>query len=524
MPIPVIVGVTGHRDLRESSIPALRRLVRGELEKIKSLCPYSELIMLSSLAAGADSLCAEEALKLGYRLVCPLPVEPDVYRLDFSKEEAERFDALLASAEKVFIAPQYESAEENRSYRFRQDGIYLAEHCHVLLALWDGSPAKQGGCGTAEAVDFTLNRSYKNDEIRLSPSYGSVIHVLTPRESKRQDFEPSVKLLESEQGSLERILRQTDEFNRECKALDGVEKTILPRGGKPETLAALEKCNAQAAALSRKYQNKYLRSLRILSAFCVMLVMSYLIYDEGELMLMLPLFALVLVFYYLVFRRISKGEYHKKYIDYRMLAESLRVQTFMCALGIKENAAAFYTWTQKEDSAWIKSAVSSILDGREDYRADGRQIEKLWIEGQLEYHSSAYVKNSRKNSLASNITAAMLICTILLFIAVCALEFFCRPFMLSTFLGVSWRSWFKILWGSISAVSLFVSGYLGNLSFSRKAEDNQKMAKIFSLAKRKCSGSGADVKAICLELAREEIIENGNWASYCKENRPMFTL
>ena len=524
MPIPVIIGVTGHRDLQQGSIPALRKLVRGELEKIKSLCPDSELIMLSSIAAGADSLCAEEALSLGFRLVCPLPVDAEIYRKDFSEEEAETFESLLASADKIFVAPDYESFEDSRDFRFRQAGIYIAEHCHVLLALWDGSPAKQGGCGTAEAVDFALNRSYENSKKDFSPSNVAVVQIATPRASRQQDFEPYVRLIENETGSLEKILKQTNEFNRECKSVNTAEKVLLPCAGKPQSFMNLEKCNAQAAALSRSYQKKYLKSLRLLSGFCVMLVLSYLLYDEADFLMMLPVYGIILIFYYFVYRRILRGKYHSNYISYRMLAESLRVQTFMSALGIKENAARFYTWTQKEETAWIESAINALSGNTDNFRADDKLVQKLWIEGQLEYHKSAYIKNSKKDALASNITTAMLVCTILLFAAVFVLEYFFRPLMLSTWLGISLRSWLKILWGSISAVSLFVSGYLGNLSFSRKAEDNQKMAGVFSLAKRKCSQPGADVKDICLALAEEEIIENGSWASYCKENRPMFNL
>ena len=39
MPIPVIVGVTGHRDLRESSIPALRHLCAANLKKSNHFAP-----------------------------------------------------------------------------------------------------------------------------------------------------------------------------------------------------------------------------------------------------------------------------------------------------------------------------------------------------------------------------------------------------------------------------------------------------------------------------------------------------
>ena len=54
--IPVIIGVTGHRAIREQDRPALTAAVKAELEKLRALCPHSPLVMLNSLAAGADLL------------------------------------------------------------------------------------------------------------------------------------------------------------------------------------------------------------------------------------------------------------------------------------------------------------------------------------------------------------------------------------------------------------------------------------------------------------------------------------
>ena len=59
--IPIIIGVTGHRAIREQDRPALAAAVKAELETLRGLCPHSPLVMLSSLAEGADLLCADAA-------------------------------------------------------------------------------------------------------------------------------------------------------------------------------------------------------------------------------------------------------------------------------------------------------------------------------------------------------------------------------------------------------------------------------------------------------------------------------
>ena len=116
--------------------------------------------MLNSLAAGADTVCAQEALSLGMELVCPLPMEIDEYRKDFAGPEIEVFEHLIEQASDVFIAPATEPFMEGRDFRYREAGLYVALHSHVLLALWDGKPATPEGCGTAEVVSFMLDGGY----------------------------------------------------------------------------------------------------------------------------------------------------------------------------------------------------------------------------------------------------------------------------------------------------------------------------------------------------------------------------
>lgn len=75
-----------------------------------------------------------------------------------------------------------------------------------------------------------------------------------------------------------------------------------------------------------------------------------------------------------------------------------------------------------------------------------------------------------------------------------------------------------------AGVVVFVSGYYGRLSFERKAFDHEKMALLFAAAARRYEAAPDEYETVFRDLAREEIIENGNWMSYCKEDRPTFSL
>ena len=58
----------------------------------------------------------------------------------------------------------------------------------------------------------------------------------------------------------------------------------------------------------------------------------------------------------------------------------------------------------------------------------------------------------------------------------------------------------------------------------RLAFDHEKMALLFESAAQRYDCNSGEYELVFRELAREEIIENGNWMSYCEENRPTFNL
>lgn len=220
MGIPIVIGVTGHRDLREQDVPQLRKLFTAELKKLIAQYPNSEFVLLDSLASGADSLCAEAALALGIQLVCPLPLPVAEYRKDFSAPDLAIFDALLHKASDVFLVPNTEPlpVDPTRDFHYRQAGIYVAAHSHVLFALWDGEPAKPDGCGTAETVGFMLLGNYKDVHgCCKAEQDGAVLHILTPRQGGEKEASLSVRLLENKPGSLGEILRKIDVCNSDAK-------------------------------------------------------------------------------------------------------------------------------------------------------------------------------------------------------------------------------------------------------------------------------------------------------------------
>ena len=153
--IPLTIGITGHLNPRMRDTLALRDAVKRELTKLRTRCPHTPMVMLCSLAQGADLLCAEAAEEVGVSLRAVLPMEQAVYEKDFEPKDLARLRWQLERAQSVITIPAKagEAEDKDRDALFRQAGLFITEHSHILLALWDGKTENQSDCGTAAMVD-----------------------------------------------------------------------------------------------------------------------------------------------------------------------------------------------------------------------------------------------------------------------------------------------------------------------------------------------------------------------------------
>ena len=115
----------------------------------------SSFVLVSAMADGADQIAAEAALELGFSLQAVLPFARDEYRRDFERADAAtRFDALLGKAQRVLELP---GVREQAPEAYMMAGRAMVAHCDVLIAVWDGLPARGRG-GTAEVVQLAIKR------------------------------------------------------------------------------------------------------------------------------------------------------------------------------------------------------------------------------------------------------------------------------------------------------------------------------------------------------------------------------
>jgi hypothetical protein len=151
-----VVGGAGNRFL-PADTRAIERSIDSALLAIATDAGIERerLLLLVSVAEGADRLLIKAASRLGIRYECVLPCSPLCFSEDFSSlESVEEFEALLAGADAV-TSPEPEPAEKLQGYLWASR--YILGRADLLLAVWDGSPGN-GPAGTADTIDLATGR------------------------------------------------------------------------------------------------------------------------------------------------------------------------------------------------------------------------------------------------------------------------------------------------------------------------------------------------------------------------------
>ena len=138
------IAVTGHMDLAEGSVPLIRDALH---ETLKPYAAEGDLVGVSCIAKGSDTLFAEVVLELGGRLVVVIPSK-DYRHAKVQQDHAETFDRLTEAADEVVVL-QHETA--NRS-AYEDANSTLLRQADRLVAVWSGEPPSGKGGGTADTV------------------------------------------------------------------------------------------------------------------------------------------------------------------------------------------------------------------------------------------------------------------------------------------------------------------------------------------------------------------------------------
>ncbi len=136
-------GITGHQNIGDADAVAW---VEHSLRVLVGTAAIDS--GLTSLAVGADQLFARVLRRASLPFVAVLPC--DRYADTFENAEAlASYSELLAASSSIHQLPFLEPTEE----AFFAAGKWIVDHCDVLVAVWNGLPARGIG-GTGDVVGY----------------------------------------------------------------------------------------------------------------------------------------------------------------------------------------------------------------------------------------------------------------------------------------------------------------------------------------------------------------------------------
>lgn len=553
--LPLVVAVTGHRDLVAAEIEPIRERVRNLLTELQEKYPANRIEVLSPLAEGADMLVAEVAIELGVDLVVPLPKPKEVYLQDFLSDAGRlKFASLCDKARDVYTlafdtppAPDdMDSLAWERDYPYAQLGAFLSAHCHVLLAIWDGKHSSHLG-GTSQVVQFHHDdvmpgytpKTLATQQMLVDDESDLVFHIVCSR--NRDNPEPRADLTaldccwytkDEEQprskqlpAQHELIFERSAEFSAEAmqfaESIEAGKYSLLADGDEerlPDGIEDINKLYCIADWLAIYYQSKTLRTLFITHIMAFFMGLMFILYSDLES------FSVFLVAFLAFFgvayasQKIAKrGAWQRKYLDYRTLAEGLRVQFYWAAAGVTdENKWKFthdsYLQSQNPEFGWIRNVMrvaGSRCDSSPHLAVSGVEFTlQEWVggpdRGQLGYFKRKANERIKRQEFTENLGRLSLVVSVL---AVFAFLFF------GSWINEFWEIFLTVLMGATLLAYGIREGYAFATATKELIKQYEFMLRIFDNAHRRLSEAENtdEQRQILSALGQSALDEHSDW-------------
>ncbi len=291
------IGITGHRNLTEPQLTMLMPVVKTAIDNI--ICYQSgishpqKIVFSTPLAKGADTLFAKVALTYDdAEIHVLLPFEKEEYLKDFGDAKSKsEFEELLKDKKVTSVECLGHTAKDDRNSLYLNVGKKIVSGSDYIIALWDEEPARGVG-GTGDIVRYA--RKLKKNVLVINPSQvkpGISAHYLTGTTTEADN------------------------------------KIIVETSG-PNPAENFYKTYDK---LARKYQKRYKKLWQttfMIGWLGVALILGVKVAvrlpDAIEFMLTVVEILSLAIIFALINREKSRS-YHSKYLQYRFIAEVLRV-------------------------------------------------------------------------------------------------------------------------------------------------------------------------------------------------------
>ena len=304
------------------------------------------------------------------------------------------------------------------------------------------------------------------------------------------------------------------EFENEMRTYVGSTYPIAEQSDDP-ALREINVLYGVSDALSLKNAKKHRRILLELSAVGTLLTMLFLLYDEAELYGLILACGMMIIALFLIRFIADRSQCHRKYLEYRVLAEALRIQYYLYLAGMKERVTALLPWSVRFEMPWIAECIAALPEPDPKHR---EPVIGFWIKDQSEYHQLKLGQMMKKNRRDNRVAVITLVITILTYVAAIGFELY--VFYHQTAIDVSFvRAVIKVVVGTMSALTLFTANYYGKMSLPNVIDDHERMIALYQHVGEKINNEGESDELI-LSLARECLNENSAWYAYQKKNQP----
>ena len=561
--IPLVIGVTSHRDIPAHEIEPVRQCVRDFLAQMKREFPQLPLLVLSALAEGGDQLVVQEALAAGARVIAPLPLPRDVYASDFTAAGRATLAALCQRVEvrPLPLLPGNTAAAVAtrgvaRDRQYAHTGVFISSHSHILLGLWNGHTSDLLG-GTAQVVRYHLEgimpglieRRHSAQMVLECSDESLMYHIACSRRDADGVVQPPLPPLQPLQthwvdqgGAHAASAGMPEEFRRMFLCMQKFNADAARHGQEITAFAKTEDSAPQAneahASIGRlfvtadwlalHFQQQVLRAMRGLYVLAALMGIAFVSYSDlphqGEaIYLFIVLFAAGAGLAWLARRR----GWHRKYIDYRALAEGLRVQRYWRAAGIATAGSgvfAYDNFMQKQDIelGWIRNVMRAAgvcsFQAAQVPEAAMAAVVTDWIgvangDGQLGYYTRKTAQCTRLHHATQRI-ARTLLCTVIA-ISIC-LAIFHRQLDPDTI------TYLVAVMGVLSIIAAARESYAFRKADRELIKQYRYMCNIFTTARRKLDAA-PDVAArreILRALGEAALAEHAEWALMHRERPP----
>jgi len=439
------IGVTGHRDLLADEIPALKQKVREFFQQLSNEFPDLDLQLITPLAEGSDRLVADVALESGIDLIVPLPMPQADYERDFSSPSAvDAFRNSIKKARVIYLRTLQEDpgdslGPEERTRQYAQMGIFISNHSQVLLALWDGKQSTEVG-GTASVVNYHLTAVMPGfSEAEQSPNlladnendlvYQIVCSRDRPNGQPREDLSPLQTIwstarfgLESSESmplEYEIMWHRLEDYGRDrakyATAIDEEGVDLLetaPDHELPIGTRVISEQHRIADWLAIHFQKRISLGLIAVHSLAVLIGLIFIMYSEFDgFDFLVNIFLLAFLAGFILYKIGERRQWHRKHLDYRALAEGLRVQFYWSLAGVIDVQSAEFAYDnflqkQDVDLGWIRHVMRNVSLSRSRNQVPPEEwvdwVIEQWVgdetgrTGQLSYYRSKQLEKARR--------------------------------------------------------------------------------------------------------------------------------